>query len=262
MTNEPLLTQAQQHRDLVLLAELGAWLHDLGKLSRGFVESKTDLAYGEEDEEPRSQSTAAEGKPDPRLVQREACSESPEVKWVHGCVLKYDHDVDGRPLSDWLNDWLALPHTTPLGDLVLSFLVSNHHSREKSPPHIIALLRQADRNDSGEDEYNAAGLPQSPPVQRATVFGREDGLDLEPLDDLRQALYARLEPLVKALSDNQDQIKDAINAGEIDRLDALVKALSNNRDKIWELLGNAMNHGLGKTQRAANDIRLDQHVWG
>jgi len=233
---DSLLQRAKAVRETVLLAELGAWLHDLGKLSRGFVESKTDLAYGEEDEEPRSQSTAAEGKPDPRLVQREACSESPEVKWVHGCVLKYDHDVDGRPLSDWLNDWLALPHTTPLGDLVLSFLVSNHHSREKSPPHIIALLRQADRNDSGEDEYNAAGLPQSPPVQRATVFGREDGLDLEPLDDLRQALYARLGPLVKALS--------------------------NNRDKIWELLGNAMNHGLGKTQRAANDIRLDQHVWG
>lgn len=235
------LSRAKAFRETVLLAELGAWLHDLGKLSQGFVESKTDLAYGEEEEETTFQSAATtEGKPNPcpEQVQKQACSESPEVKWVHGCVLKYDHDATGKPLTDHLNEWLAQSRVTPLGDLTLSLLVSAHHpkSKKKHLPHILALLIEADRNDSGEDEYNAAGLSQSRPVQRATVFGLEDELDLAPLDALRQSLYAPLE--------------------------ALVTASPYDRDEAWQLLRAALNNGLGKTQRAANDIRLDQHVWG
>ncbi|MBN1921644.1 MAG: hypothetical protein JW892_10395 [Anaerolineae bacterium] len=210
MTKKPLLPQAQQHRDSVLLAELGAWLHDLGKLSRQFVESKTDPAYV----------TSDAGQEAEKEIEA----------WPHGAVLTQDREKIPEELWKLLNQ----SHSTILGEFSLSGLISDHHLTK--PGHILALLKQADRNDSGEDEYNAAGLPQLRPVQRATVFGQEDALDLSPLDDLRRSLYAPLETLM--LSSPYD------------------------RDKVWQLLRPALNGGLGKTQRAANDIRLDQHVWG
>jgi len=207
---DSLLKQAKDFRETVLLAELGAWLHDLGKLSRQFVESKTDPAYV----------TADAGQE----------TEPATKEWPHGAVLTQDREKIPQQL--W--DFLYQSHLTALDAYTLSGLISDHHLSK--PGHILALLKQADRNDSGEDEYNAAGLPQSRPVQRATVFGQEDDLDLVPLDGLRRSLYAPLE--------------------------ALATASPYDRDQVWQLLCEALNAGLGKTQRAANDIRLDQHVWG
>ncbi len=207
---DSLLKKAKDFRETVLLAELGAWLHDLGKLSRQFVESKTDPAYV----------TADAGQE----------TEPATKEWPHGAVLTQDREKIPQQL--W--DFLYQSHLTALDAYTLSGLISDHHLSK--PGHILALLKQADRNDSGEDEYNAAGLPQSRPVQRATVFGQEDDLDLVPLDGLRRSLYAPLE--------------------------ALATASPYDRDQVWQLLCEALNAGLGKTQRAANDIRLDQHVWG
>ena len=42
---ESLLEKAKAWRELVLLAELGGWLHDLGKLSSGFVREHMEPAY-------------------------------------------------------------------------------------------------------------------------------------------------------------------------------------------------------------------------
>ncbi len=237
---ESLLERAKANRETVLLAELGAWLHDLGKLSRGFVESKTDAAYGDVDEEAMSPPIAgAERKPNP-CPEKTACSEPPEVKWVHGCVLKYDSEAAGNPLSDQLNAWMIQPHPTPLGDLTLSLLISEHHRSSKS--HLLKLLKQADGNDSAEDQYNAADLSQPAPVQSTTVFGCEEPLALVELDDKRQALYPELEALL-CQPDTDFPSFD--------------------RTHLWKKhLGAVFRLSLGKTQRAANDIRLDQHVWG
>lgn len=45
MMSKTLLERAKEYRELVLLAELAGWLHDLGKMSSGFVLSKADRAY-------------------------------------------------------------------------------------------------------------------------------------------------------------------------------------------------------------------------
>ena len=84
--SENLLDKARAHRDLVLLAELGGWLHDLGKLSSGFVLSKTDRAY----------STAGEtgAPPQAEEVETPAAKEPCKTKeeWVHGKVFAYDDE--------------------------------------------------------------------------------------------------------------------------------------------------------------------------
>ncbi len=252
--SENLLKQAQEWRDLVLLVELGGWLHDLGKLSSGFVLSKTDIAY----------STAGEAQ---ILLQAEeeeeeeapASEETEKAEWYHEKVFTYDANhvtpdlrkALRRPLtgpSGWL-DRKAILGSDRVG---LEALVAEHHCRERdkkkrqewwdSLTHFQHLLVRADGDDSGEDEYNAVGLFQREPVQVATVFGREKELasgGLEMLDDLRLALYPLL---AKVLAEPG--------------------APAAKRGELWKLLRKAMCHGLGKTQRAANDVRLHQHAWG
>ena len=241
---DSLLQRAKAVRETVLLAELGAWLHDLGKLSRQFVESKTDPAYVTGDVDPEA----------------EPASET----WPHGAVLTQDQEKISGELWKILHE----SHNTPLGEFSLSGLISNHHLRGK-PGHILALLKKADQNDSGEDEYNAAGLHQLPPVQRATVFGLEDELDLTQMERLRFAFYTKLErlrvlvpKLSKPLTDAQrKQLQDEVfNEGEWKL--QLPSFCCYGRDVLWSLVDVTFHHSLGKTQRAANDIRLDQHVWG
>lgn len=215
---DTLLDRAQQVRELVLLAEWGGWLHDLGKLSQRFVESKSDPAY-----------VTATGSASPPPG---------DEKWRHGEVLRYDQAQLSPPLADFLSGARTMTSDKESWPFTLSGLVSDHHGPKGG--HVLELLKRADRNDSGEDEYNAAGLPQSPPTQAATVFGRETPLcagTLAQLDVARLAFYRS--PLLPP--------------------PGLLAAC---RPELWSTFQQLLTQGLGKTQRAANDIRLDQHVWG
>ncbi len=195
---ESLLERAKANRETVLLAELGAWLHDLGKLSSKFVLHFVDKT----------------------------------IEWDHEKIFSYDENTISCVLRNWLKHGrLENGHTS-----LESLIQGHHHSDWETLTHWQRLLVRADGNESGEDEYNASGSPQCKPVQRATVFGREDELDLPNMDAERLALYAQLEP--------------CLTTAPYDR------------DAVWKLLRAVFNNGLGKTQRAANDIRLDQHVWG
>jgi hypothetical protein len=40
MNDNPVLQTLEQHRDLIVLAEIGALIHDIGKLSEEFVGTK------------------------------------------------------------------------------------------------------------------------------------------------------------------------------------------------------------------------------
>lgn len=239
--SKPLLERAKEYRELVLLAELAGWLHDLGKLSSGFVLSKTDRAYA----------TGIEAK----VVGEEgAPSSASKKKWKHAQVFSDEEPHDGKHLPHELKQALQRPLTGQNGwlkegaldsaQVTLEKLVAGHHANQEDLPGlpwIQRLLVQADRDDSGEDEYNAVGLHQEGAVQRSPVFGREKPLargDLQSLDEIRLGLYSKLEALVTG------------------------GAPAANRRELWELLERTMKHGLGKTQRAANDVRLDQHAWG
>jgi len=239
--SKTLLERAKEYRELVLLAELAGWLHDLGKLSSGFVLSKTDSAYA----------TGVEAEV---VGEEETISSATKEKWKHEQVFSDEEPHDGKRLSHELKQALQRPLTGPNGwlkegalesdQVTLERLVAGHQAPWKKLPKlpwIQRLLVQADRDDSGEDEYNAVGLHQKGAVQSSSVFGREEPLargDLQSLDQVRQGFYSKLEPLVTG------------------------GAPAANRRQLWELLERTMKQGLGKTQRAANDVRLDQHAWG
>jgi hypothetical protein len=239
---ESLLEKAKEWRDLVLLAELGGWLHDLGKLSSDFVQSMTDQAY-------------ATGEEAEAIGEGETVLSASKKEWKHGQVFSDEEPHDGRRVSPKLKQTLQRSLTGSSGwlkqgalgtdDLSLENLVAGHHAPwDKLPalPWMQGLLVFADRDDSSEDEYNAVNILQRAPMQGATVFGREEPLakgDLTALDKTRFALYPELEETLSAPRD-----------------------LAAKRGELWGLLQGVMCHGLGKTQRAANDVRLDQHAWG
>ena len=210
--------------------------------------SKTDRAY----------STAGEtgAPPQAEEVETPAAKEPCKTKeeWVHGKVFAYDDERISKEkgLKAALERHLTgpggwLPHPVDELDeldtakLSLSDLVSGHHQKKRKE-YTLRLLKQADGDDSGEDQYNAVGINQPHPVQAATVFGREEKLapkGLKTLDDLRLSLYPLLAEIL-----------------------AEPGAPAAKRGELWKLLRKAMRHGLGKTQRAANDVQLHQHAWG
>ena len=242
--DKTLLEQARKWRDLVLLVELAGWLHDLGKLSQTFVESHLDPAYNLPGD--------AVAAP-PEDAEDEDGAQEPE-DWKHHEVFPHDEEAGtlNEPLAEVLKKSLgehliaggslAAKESTSLGieRAGLWDLVFGHHRAswgELEP--IQRLLVRADGHDSGEDEYSAVAN-QRGRAHSATVFGLETPLaggDLAALDRERAALYAKLPS-------------------------RLAEAMWNDRPALWELLQGALRWGLGKSQRAANDVRLDQHAWG
>ena len=237
--SENRLEQAQKWRNLVLLAELGGWLHDLGKLSSGFVREHVGPAYN----------PPGEAEPSPAEEKEESEQGKGKEKWHHERIFEYDAKVlrDALEKALWqpltgAEGWLKGQEARLGSDLVgLGDLVRGHHGEEwGNLLYLQRLLKRADGDDSGEDEYNAVELSQQEPVRASTVFGREKMLakgDLEALDKQRQNLYPELARL--------------LTKGESPA----------NRRAVWQLLQKVMRQGLGKTQRAANDVRLDQHAW-
>ena len=207
---DSLLERAREYRDLVLLAEVGAWLHDLGKLSDRFVPGAG-------------------------------------TRWHHEGMLAADVDsippavlsALNRPLTG-PSGWLGEPGGNPLGadETSMAAMIAEHHAGPGRTT-ILRLLIDADHDDSGEDEYNAnESVPHSGPVQMATVFGMESARP-QGLDAKRHALYGK--------------IAEKMQPG---------KTVPKMRSALWPVLQPVLAEGLGKTARAANDIRLDQHVWG
>jgi len=234
--SESLLERARAWRELVLLAEMAGWLHDLGKLSGQFVISKTDRAYNAPRREESSQG-------------EELASGGDDRAWSHAKIFEYDAshipaalaEALARPLSpaeEGAEAWVDV-RNLPTAGVSLRDLVSGHHREARGDLEL--LFHRADGDESGEDEHSA-GAAQTLPVQAATAFGRERPLadgDLSALDAARLALYEPLRALLTGPGSSAER-----------------------REEVWRLLSEAMQKGLGKTQRAANDIRLDQHAWG
>ena len=230
MTGKKYLDSATDFRDLVLLIEIGGWLHDLGKLSRYFVEGHF----------PENQSSKKSGD---------------FLKWVHGEVIEYDKDsiptdiysilhqnlVKKKIEKDKENKGLLEINGNPplLSDQTsLAGLIKKHHD-SKLDLYIEKLLKAADGIESSEDENSAIKAQGKDGLARTTVFGYETPFCLENLDISRKSVYFILEIF----------LKDPANFYIY-------------RDKLWAELQTVLSLGLGKTQKAAHDVRLDQHVWG
>lgn len=219
MANKTLLESAKKYRDLILLLEMAGWLHDLGKLSEGFIR--------------HAAGTPGDNHKD---IFNEVSTDPLHVHLA-------------RPFTG-AGGWLPGPGVRLLNsdDHKILSLVVGHHGLAYPDLQQDPLLKHfvhADHEESGEDGSLASGIQaDADNVQVATVFGKESLLvdKIGDLDTKRKQAYVHL----------QEQL-DAANKSE---------CFADVRDPLWASLAPLLDCGLGKTQRAVNDIRLDFHVWG
>jgi len=185
-----LLATLAQHRDLILLAEIGAALHDVGKLGPRFIAGVLD----DRDRKKKFPS----GLP-PKLHKND---EDPDKIFEEDAAvvpLKVR-----QPLVQLLSDSSQTSVSNLLGRISLADFVTRHHEDVEQLPPLLKMVALADKRDSGEDQYTAygTGARQRMDVYGATVFGCETNpIDISCLDGARREVW---EALADALQGNGD----------------------------------------------------------
>lgn len=218
------LDLGKEHRDFILLATLGGWLHDLGKLDSRFIATHA--------------------------------IESQESKYPHERVFQ---DIDRKSWS-YLSKLIEkrIPSNTrdkkPYFSTNINTIVLYHHGPlddKLKSDRALELFKIADVEESAEDQ-GSAGTQQSSPMYMCNIFGTETLFarkekeeepgefvqDLELIDNARQRVFEFL---------NHEDTLTFLRTSPLE---------------FWDKLSHELHLGLGKTQLCANDILLDQHVWG
>ncbi len=217
-----------KNRDLILLAEIGALIHDIGKLNEFFIKKQS-----------------IEGENDPILKD-----------YLHGSVLEYD---SGTNINFYPNNKALESSAKKLKDLLerveisyqnsksyksdLYLLLKQHHpdkqQTQRFPDKIVELLSISDSFDAGEDRGNANNKQSMCKTYKSTAFGYEKDVDVD-FNIERKNIY------VSAIN--------LINACDIDKI-------KDNRDKFIDILKESLGKSLGMTARAANDVSLWEHSY-
>ncbi|MBN1485638.1 MAG: CRISPR-associated protein Csx11 [Chloroflexia bacterium] len=179
--SNPIDTLAQ-HRGLILLAEIGAILHDIGKLSPGFIRGVSDSPQ----------------------------QDGPENLHKDGKVLIFDQDVVPSKVRTPIVELVSLQADQLarelFGDHTLADFIEQHHpGPSDTPSYLMSLLVMADQGDSGEDAHTAYEDPrarQRNGIFAASVFGLEKGpLDTGGFDDARKRIWQELKEILAADED-------------------------------------------------------------
>ena len=210
-----------KYRELILLSEIGAYLHDIGKLSRFFVLSK------------------ARGM---------------NVKDFHGQILFLDKNI----LPPRLKELLFSPLSNFIGesrikgidlDITLSHFICAHHGcsrclkgtscpfKDKIEKHpLIKLLKTVDHLDASNPANSGKQIPFK--LYRDNIFYPETPLPVKRFDEMRKDFYFEVEEFLQRLGTK-----------DIERLNKFVKSAS---QKYFE-------NALSETRRFGNDITLLDH---
>jgi len=235
-----------QHRDAILLAEIGALIHDLGKLSKEFVTFQS-----------------AECAKNPNYSPW--CQEDPHMEFLKP---KYKDFVPDQLLDALANKGFQNLLKIELGELKQSpqdlgrFIAI--HTRKKTGIGLITLIAECDGIDSGVDKgaLPREGSKQSLDDTRiSTAFGYEKSRQINT-DELRKSRHDYAQVLADVLS----QIKDARAALKQGQ------QIDSGKWKKWlygddqtpglrDCTREAFRKALGETRRAANDVTLWDHSY-
>lgn len=215
----------------IILAEIGALIHDIGKLSREFI-----------------------------IQQSVECSDdknfSKDCKFKHEQILKTP-DFLGHSITNLFKDsqWQNLLKINTLSQLKqspnnLGHFISGHTNLE-SGIGLLALITRCDQVDSGIDK----GMLQDTAKQKvnstfiASAFGYENiklpinlQYNMDGFEPLRKELVSKIYPLLSGILKNK-KISD--------------KA----REQIFKEIYKAYKKALGETRRSANDVTLWDHAF-
>jgi len=218
-----------KHANLILLAEIGALIHDIGKLSCEFILQQSIECYDDK-----------------------TCCQ--ECKFLHGNILKINGFLN-PPLISLLEkmEWRTALKNNNLRELKnppyhLGDFISSHHGKSRPEVGLLTLIRQCDRIDSGVDK---GMLKQSAKqscfgTYSATAFGYEQRLPIFRHYDRLE--IARNEWAAKLYNSLENIINENSN-------------LSDERSKILDATDEAFHQALGETRRAANDVTLWDHAY-
>jgi hypothetical protein len=220
------LQKLHEHREGILLAEMGALLHDIGKLSSEFIDQKSSSPS--EDISKFAHETAVERSPN--FVDRRF-------------VATLKHQRLRRHLI-----WPEMENSEQIGapvDLI------TYHDRSKHSSFLIRLLHQCDVIDSTADK----GMPTDDLLKEArqpaastfvaSAFGYEPErfrIDLARADDQRRNLSRRI----------ADLLSETLTKPPT----ATIRSIC---PKILQVVEEPFVGALGETRRAANDVTLWDH---
>jgi hypothetical protein len=214
----------KDNRDALLLAEVVALLHDVGKLSGLFIDQQSS--------QPSPNSTGFEHE---RAVQK-----------LNGFVDNHFlQNLQSIRLRNTLN-FTLIPNNSRIGQ-VLDLIL--HHDNSNHSAFLVRLLNGCDGADSGADKgtTRSQGLPRwakqpSSDTFIATAFGKEDSklrIDTVRIDDIRQKLSKKV----------GKRLDPQVFLGKAER----------KRLEILRMARYAYQRALGETRRSANDVTLWDH---
>lgn len=231
------IKKLQKYRNTIFLSEIGALIHDLGKLNDFFVEKQS-----------------IEGEKDARLQN-----------YHHGKILEYDSNEERK---DFYPDDKALKHKAETlknllenrnveyngeSSYLYSFIKDHHCTDDKNrnegeegkkkekecPNDFVRLLHAADGFDAAEDRSNVSDNQSTGKTYYSNAFGYEKEIEVDYKAE-RKVVY--------------DYILDILDTCDINVIKSKRKAFLDN-------LKNSFSKALGMTARAANDVSLWEHAY-
>jgi hypothetical protein len=214
------LNDLRPHKDTIFLAEIGALIHDFGKLSEEFVNQK-----------------CKDGKRD-----------LPE--WHHSLIVKYDvkNGISEARTAEKVLSGCKLDSSISILDLIEAHHEkkwkdgAKDYSNSGSPHFIIKLLCASDKFDSEEDKGKVSnkGQQSNQYLKISNAFGYEGhkNVQIQLLEDYRKEIYRILSSKLKKCSQFQTHEE---------------------KDDFFKKIDEFMNRSLGETRRAANDVTIWQH---
>ena len=214
----------EKNANAILFIELAALLHDIGKLSKGFLRYRREW-QGEK------------GLPDP-----------------HADKFLENHETFKALIPKEFKDITLKLYSTSFDEIDFSIqkAVDEHDEPDKQDEQdVMKVIKAADKNDSAIDRNNPlySAEQKTGQIFRSNVFGNECGspdrvVDMDSQDGYRKKLYKDLAPL---LSDYLSPKKDHFTAGQ--------------RWNILKSVHSAFIHGLSDTCRPQNDTTLWDHSY-
>jgi len=216
------IEKLKKYRSAIIYGEIGALIHDLGKLNDYFVKKQS-----------------LEGEKDSRLQE-----------YDHGDILEYDSDERHEYFSDdeilkekaeklkkTLKNNIEVTYNDKSSDLY-SF-IRDHHKNLSEQNAFIQLLSSSDAFDSEKDRGNASDKQSICRTYYSNAFGHEREIEVNYKAE-RNAVY--------------DYILDILDTCDINEIKTKRKVFLNNLRKSF-------SKALGMTARAANDVSLWEHSY-
>lgn len=219
----------QNNRDKILLAEIGALIHDLGKLSEIFIRKQSleeSKKYGD---------------------------------YHHSKVLEYDSDkchkyhhpneCEMEHLAKVLTDLLKRKIELDGEEITIYEIIEKHH--DNVDKLLLKFITSADTFDADEDRAGAKDEQSICKTFKSSAFGYEKEINIEILLSERKKSYRHiidyLDSLLVAISCNFDKISTS--------------KLKYKRKICFEKIKKSFSKTLGMTARSANDVLLWEHSY-